>query len=39
MEAKLRKAFEPLARGTALEQVKADFPGPKPGIYFADKEA
>ncbi len=38
MEAKLRKAFEPLARGTALEQVKADFPGPKPGIYFADKE-
>ena len=38
MEAKLRKAFEPLARGTALELVKADFPGPKPGVYFADKE-
>jgi zinc protease len=38
MEAKLRKAFEPLARGTALEPVKADFPGPKPGVYFADKE-
>jgi zinc protease len=38
MEAKLRKAFEPLARGAAIEPVKADFPGPKPGVYFADKE-
>jgi zinc protease len=38
MEAKLRKVFEPLPRGTAIEPVKADFPGPKPGVYFADKE-
>jgi zinc protease len=38
MEAKLRKAFEPLARGAALEPVKSDFPGPTPGVYFADKE-
>src|ERR1019366_1276753 len=38
MEAKLRQAFEPLVRGTALEPVKADFPGPRPGVYFADKE-
>jgi zinc protease len=38
MEAKLRKAFEPLARGTALQAVKTDFPGPTPGVYFANKE-
>jgi zinc protease len=38
MEAKLRKAFEPLPRGTAIEALKVDFPGPKPGVYFADKE-
>jgi zinc protease len=38
MEAKLRKAFEPLARGAAIEPVKADFAGPKPGVYFVDKE-
>jgi zinc protease len=38
MEAKLRKAFEPLPRGTAIEPLKVDVPGPKPGVYFADKE-
>jgi zinc protease len=38
MEAKLRKAFEPLARGAAIETMKADFVGPKPGVYFVDKE-
>ena len=38
MEAKLRKAFEPLVRGTAIETPKIDFPGPKPGVYIADKE-
>lgn len=38
MEAKLRAAFEPLQRGTLVEKPKADFPGPTPGVYFADKE-
>jgi zinc protease len=38
MEAKLRKAFEPLQRGAAIEVAKTEFPGPMPGVYFADKE-
>jgi zinc protease len=38
MEAKLRKAFEPLPRGTAIEKINVEVPGPKPGVYFADKE-
>jgi zinc protease len=38
MEAKLRAAFGPLQRGTPIETPKADFPGPTPGVYFADKE-
>jgi len=38
VEAKLRKAFEPLARGAAIEPVKAEFAGPKPGVYFVDKQ-
>ena len=38
MEAKLRKAFGPLPRGAAIATVKADFAGPKPGVYFVDKE-
>ena len=38
MEAKLRKVFEPLPRGAAIETLKADFAGPKPGVYFVDKE-
>lgn len=38
MEAKLRKVFEPLKRGETIAPLKLDFAGPKPGIYFADKE-
>ena len=38
MEGKLRKTFEPLKRGDTIPPLKVDFPGPKPGIYFADKE-
>ncbi len=38
MEAKLRKVFEPMPRGAAIETPKLDFPGPTPGVYFADKE-
>jgi zinc protease len=37
MEAALRKAFEPLQKGAAFETAKADFPGPTPGVYFANK--
>ncbi len=37
MEAKLRAAFGPLARGKAFPKFKADFPGPKPGVYAVDK--
>jgi zinc protease len=37
MEAKLRAAFEPLPKGPVFEEVKVAFPGPKPGIYFAEK--
>jgi len=37
MEAKLRAAFEPLPRGPEFESVKTTFPGPKPGIYLAQK--
>jgi zinc protease len=38
MEAKLRKVFEPLPRGAAIPPLKAEFTGPTPGVYFADKE-
>ena len=38
MEAMLRKVFEPMPRGETIPTLKADFPGPKPGVYFADKE-
>jgi zinc protease len=38
MEAKLRKVFEPMPRGETIPPLKADFPGPTPGVYFADKE-
>ena len=38
MEAKLRNAFEPLARGAAMETAKIDIPAPKQGVYFVDKE-
>ena len=37
MEATLRKAFEPLPRGTALATTQQQFPGPQPGVYFANK--
>jgi zinc protease len=37
MEATLRKAFEPLKKGTLIQSPKLTFPGPKPGIYFANK--
>ena len=38
MEAKLRKVFEPMPRGETIAPLQLTFPGPKPGIYFADKE-
>ena len=38
MEATLRKAFEPMQKGTPFQTAKVDFPGPKPGIYFVDKD-
>jgi len=38
METKLRAAFEPLQRGTLIQTPKVNFPGPTPGVYFADKE-
>ncbi len=37
MEVKLRRAFEPLAKGPALIPTQVDFTGPTPGVYFADK--
>jgi zinc protease len=38
MEAKLRAAFEPLAKGAVFVTAKVMFPGPTPGIYFASKD-
>ena len=39
MEAKLRKVFEPLPKGTALPTLKADFTDPKPGIvHYVNKD-
>ena len=37
MEAKLRAVFEPLPRGTKIESPQLDYPGPTPGVNFADK--
>jgi len=37
MEAKIRAVFEPLARGPAIEAPRLEFPGPTPGVYFANK--
>jgi zinc protease len=37
MEAALRKAFEPLARGEELKTATIRFMDPKPGIHFAEK--
>jgi len=38
MEAKLRKVFEAMPRGAAVEPAKVEYPAAKPGVYFADKE-
>ena len=38
MEAKVRAAFESLPQAQALPPRNDDFPGPKPGVYFIDKE-
>ena len=38
MEQTLRKVFEPLQRGAAFPKIQVDFTGPKPGVYFADKQ-
>jgi zinc protease len=37
MEAKLRKAFEPLPRGTRFESVKATFTDPRSTVNFIEK--
>jgi zinc protease len=37
MEARLRKIFEPLQRGTEVKAPDVSFPGPKPGVYFVNK--
>jgi zinc protease len=38
MEAKLRKVFEPMVRGTGIVPAKIGVPATKPGVYFVDKE-
>lgn len=37
METKLRRAFEPLARGAEMPPADAKFEDPKPGVYFVNK--
>jgi zinc protease len=37
MEQKLRRVFEPMQRGATMPELHVDFPGPKPGVYFAEK--
>ncbi len=37
MEKSLRAAFETLPQGTPIVEPKESFPGPKPGVYFVDK--
>lgn len=37
MEAKIRAAFESLPKGNVVHTTQPDFPGPKPGVYFAEK--
>ena len=37
MEAKLRATFASLPRGAAFASAKIAFPGPTPGVYFAQK--
>jgi zinc protease len=38
MEARLRKVFEPMVRGTGIVPAKIGVPATKPGVYFVDKE-
>jgi zinc protease len=38
MEAKLRQAFESWPQGPAAPKLQASFKGPKPGIYFVQKD-
>jgi zinc protease len=37
MEAKLRKAFEPMKRGPELKSAPVEFKNPKDAVYFVDK--
>jgi zinc protease len=37
MEQRLRQAFEGMPRGAAVTALQVNFPGPKPGIYFVEK--
>ncbi len=37
MEATLRQAFESWPKGPAYQKPRLQFPGPKPGVYFAEK--
>jgi len=37
MEQTLRTAFEGLPKGTPISELKEEFPGPKPGVYFVEK--
>jgi zinc protease len=37
MEAKLRSVFDSMPRGAKVPDLKLDYPGPKPGVYFVDK--
>ena len=38
MEAKLRQAFASWPKGPAATRAQSSFPGPKPGIYFVEKD-
>jgi zinc protease len=38
MQARLRKAFGAWPKGPAPHALKASFPGPKPGVYFVQKD-
>jgi zinc protease len=38
MEAELRKAFEPLAAGTAMPKLQTTFTDPKHAVYFVNKD-
>jgi hypothetical protein len=38
MEAKLREAFESWPKGPAVPKIQTSFKGPRPGIYFVQKD-